>query len=217
MGTKISEYTGNMKGALARLTSGLIFDKASGIGIKVDTTTPTFPWHDIIGSVSANGNPASQPSLADYNATGIYQYQFAVGEEIAHVFHMPHDYVPGTDMFIHAHWSHDEIPTDNFLIWSFKAFYGKRDGVFGSAIQVLASGTAGTTPLVHHVDEVQFTSAIEAATSFDRNDMEVDGLIIVRTELSSNGSGKDPFLHTVDLHYQSTGIGTKNSADPFYT
>ena len=28
---------------------------------------------------------------------------------------------------------------------------------------------------------------------------------------------QDPFVHYVDIHYQSTGMGTKDKNTPFYT
>jgi hypothetical protein len=51
--------------------------------------------------------------------------------------------------------------------------------------------------------------------------MEVDGIIMCRLYLDSNdiitsGGTVNPFVHFVDLHYQSTGIGTKGKAPNFY-
>jgi heme-degrading monooxygenase HmoA len=37
----------------------------------------------------------------------IKQPHFAEGQDGFVSFHMPHDYVPGTEMFIHVHWSHN--------------------------------------------------------------------------------------------------------------
>lgn len=191
-------------------------EKEAGGGYKIDPDAPDFGWQDIIGDISPNGNPSNQPSLTNYNSTGIYQYQFGLNDEIAHVFHMPHDYAPGTDVYIHAHWSQDGVPTDNTVEWQFDVIWAKRDGSFGTQVTTSASDTAGTSALVHHVDEVKLSDATPSGALLDTADLEVDGIFVVRTKLVTNGSGQNPFLHTVDIHYQSTNIGTKNSASPFY-
>jgi len=50
----------------------------------------------------------------------------------------------------------------------------------------------------------------------DTNDLEDDGLFLVRADLATSTSTDNPFLHFVDIHYQSTGIPTKNRAPDFY-
>ena len=44
-----------------------IFDKASGNGIKVDATTPTFGFADILGDQFSKNTGATKPTLATYN------------------------------------------------------------------------------------------------------------------------------------------------------
>ena len=61
------------------------------------------------------------------------------------------------------------------------------------------------------------------ATHIDRNILEVGGLLIIGLEVTgiptiTGGSPNEPFIFTVDMHYQSTGIQmTKNKNYPFYT
>jgi hypothetical protein len=55
----------------------------------------------------------------------------------------------------------------------------------------------------------------------DRDDIEVDGLVIATlklTTLPTLGGGGKLFVHTCDLHYQSTNIGTlrKSPSPSFY-
>ena len=67
------------------------------------------------------------------------------------------------------------------------------------------------------IAEVAFTNYGGDATHFDRAVIETDGLLAVMTKLTANTTGVDPFLHYVDIHYQSTGLPTKNKAPNFYT
>lgn len=49
-------------------------------------------------------------------------------------------------------------------------------------------------------------------------DLEPDGVILVRTFLSANNmsAATNPFMHYCDLHHQSTGFGAKQKSPDFY-
>jgi len=65
----------------------------------------------------------------------------------------------------------------------------------------------------HVVSEVQLTTSGQLGGI----DMEVDGLILVRVYLADDaGANVNPFLFFVDCHYQSSNIGTKDKAFPYY-
>ena len=53
----------------------------------------------------------------------------------------------------------------------------------------------------------------------DTDLLEPDGVVLMRVFLSANtmAGATDPFMHYCDLHYQSTGIGTKQKTPDFYT
>ena len=230
MATKISEYTGNIKGAIARLTGGLVFNKASGIGIKVDTTTPTFPWGDIIGAIEPDSaHPSTTPEKVVFYGN-IKAYQFSDGEQADLVFHMPHDYAPGTDLFIHAHWSHNGtgISGDNTLIY--RCTYAKRSYTPGTPFVsevslntvVTSLGITNYPQYGHFVDESQLSSSGGVGGLLDTDTIEVDGLIMINFEQGAlptitGGGDNEPFILTIDIHYQSTGIGTKSSIPDYYT
>jgi len=86
------------------LNAMVILPKTSGMGIKVDSATPTFPWRDIIGNIT-NAGGANKPARTTYNG-GVDQFLFAAGDESVLEFHIPHDYAPGTDIHLHVHLSH---------------------------------------------------------------------------------------------------------------
>lgn len=208
--------------------------KTKGTGFKVDTTTPTFPWHDLLGAVSIRGVGASDPSYNVYQG-GIRGYQFDPSEECFIEFHIPHDYVPASHVYLHFHWSLNGTTTTGSaagtvtggtVTWGAEVSYAKghNQAAFSSPVTTtVASGTTASTLYQHYITEVQLSATTPSGSQIDSDDLEVDGVILVRVYLSSNditvssGSVPDPFLHYVDLHYQSTGIGTKAKVPDFWT
>lgn len=208
--------------------------KTSGKGLKVDTSTPTFPWHDLLGAISIRGVGATDPSYNIYRG-GIRGYQFDVNEEVFIEFHMPHDYVPGSDIYLHFHHSINGKTTAGVTAgtvnggtttWGAEVSYSKghNQGAFSAPITTtVTSTTTASTLYQHYITEVQLSAASPSASQLDSDDLEVDGLILVRAYLSANditvvsGVKPAPFLHFVDIHYQSTGIGTKQKAPNFWT
>ena len=147
---------------------------------------------------------------------------------------MPHDYVKGSDMFIHVHWSQIVVDTGGVAgvpgvaKWYFDISYADGHGTAGGVadpfvapIQTFIIQQGSTTQYGHMIAEVQFTNLGGDATHFDRNKLSVDGLILVRMWRDSNDPAdtlnQDPYVHFVDLHYQSTNLATKNKAPNFYT
>ena len=201
----------------------LVFDKASGNGIKIDADSPDYAWMDLLGEITIRSVAATDPSFVVYKG-GIYQYRFAAGKKVFNAYHIPHDYVPGTDIYIHVHWSHNSaIVTGGSVTWGFEVSYAKghNQEAFGTNITPSVVGNASTTQYRHIITELQLSASSPTAAQLDSDDMEVDGLILVATNLSANnitssGAVPDPFVHYVDIHYQSTGIGTKQKAPDFY-
>ena len=50
-------------------------------------------------------------------------------------------------------------------------------------------------------------------------DLEVDGLILCTLTMTGNtvNDGSLPFVHAIDIHYQSTGLPTKQRSPDFWT
>ena len=217
-------YTLDVGGTI-RTIGDIIVPKTSGVGIKVDTASPTFGWADLLGQVHARGTGATDPSWATYQV-GIKQFQFSVNDEIWNEFHIPHDYLPGSNIYIHAHWSHNATTvTGGTVTWGFEFTYAKghNQAAFFTPITPTKSGNASTVQYRHMIHEIAISSASPGALEMNTSLLEVDGLILVRTYLSANnmtvssGLAPEPFLHYVDLHYQTTNIGTKNKIPNFYS
>ena len=201
------------------LNNNLVLPKTTNIGIKVDTTTPTFGWHDLLGQIQVRGTGAQDPAWNQYQGV-IYQYQFTLNDEVTLCYHIPHDYVPGSDLFIHAHWGLNGAGITQNCTWQFDATYAKgyNQGAFPAVTTVSVLQASSTTQYQHMIAEVQLTTS----GALGGVAIEVDGLILVRILLSANsgtGTGTSrPFMHTADIHYQSTAIPTKQKNGPgFYT
>ena len=206
-------------------TGFLIFDKASGNGIKVNTATPGFPWRDLLGDVFARNTGASKPALATYRDT-LTEYQFAAGDEEYFKYHIPHDYVAGTHLHLHVHWSHNATTvTGGTITLEYEISYAKgwNQAAFGASVTTTYAGTPSTTQYQHIISEVQISATSPSASQIDSDDLEPDGVIIARLKVTANnmtvsgGGVPDPFIHYVDIHYQSTNIGTKERSADFYT
>lgn len=198
-----------------------VLNKASGHGIKVDTVSPTFGWVDVIGDVRPKTSGAGTPALTLYRGS-IYSYAFVLNDLCDFVYHIPHDYVPGSDLMLHVHHGHNGTDITGNAVWTFYAAYGSRDGVYGSEISNTISyntvSLATTPQYMQLVTEVQLSNIGGDATHLNTSAIEVDGLIKIRLKLTTipTVTAGSWFLDTADIHMQSTGIGTKNSASPFY-
>jgi len=189
--------------------------KTSGKGIKVDVDTPTFGWRDILGDIVVRGTGPTSPSYAVYTGTALYAYSFSatVDNEVFIVFHIPHDYVPGTDIFFHVHWSNAAAtPNTGNVVWTFEYAFAKKDAAFPALSSISVTQASPATRYQHNIAE---TAAVTIAN------MEVDGLILVRlfrdADNASDTCTDAVFVHTADVHYQSTNMATKNRTPDFYT
>lgn len=196
---------------------GIVFEKASGTGIKIDTATPDWPWRDLYGNIYVKDSAAgNNPSFVTYKGN-INQWRFDEDDVCYLEFPVPHDYVPGTDLYIHTHWSNATSTTGN-AVWIFEITYATVADPFGTNIVTSATTAATATAYDHIVSEVIFTGATETAALIDRDVISVDGVFLVRVKYDSTSTLTNlPFLHFVDMHYQTNIINTKNRSYPFYT
>lgn len=209
----------------AKFTDNIVLPKTSGTGIKIDTASPTMGWRDITQDISVRGIGGTDPAFNVY-INGIRQQQFSVNDECFLEIHIPHDWDPTTDLHIHAHWSHNATTvTGGSVTWAFECTTAKgfNQAAFAATVTPTAQQNASTTRYQHMIAETQLTAASPSASQIARSAIEVDGVVLCRAYLSANamtvsgGGVPEPFLHFVDLHYQTTNIGTKNKAYPFYT
>lgn len=193
-------------------------------GIKIGpVTNQTYGWHDLTGQLQVYGDVGDASRLV-YRG-GIKALEFNEGESAYVDFHMPHDYLPGSDIFIHVHWSHTStLVTGGSATWGFEVMYAKghNQAAFHAPVLISVVQNASTTQYQHMIAETVGSTAGGSLVLLDTNDLEVDGVMQCRLYLDSNdltvSSGPQPnlFAHFVDIHYQSTNVATKNRAPDFW-
>lgn len=181
-----------------------------------DVDNPAFGWRDLTASIDVRGVGLNDPSFAVYTGTTLRAYQFSAStmNEVFFVFHVPHDYVPGTDIYFHAHWSNAvAVPDTGNVVWGFDYSFarGFNQAPFPTPLTYTVVQACPATRYQHMVAETA-PCAIAA--------LEVDGLILVRGYRDAanvlDTCTDAVFLHTMDIHYQSTNLATKNKAPNFY-
>lgn len=199
---------------------GQVYPKTKGIGLKVDHASPDWGWHDLLSTIRLDGG-VGDPTYVTYQGN-IHQAQFDVDNHVDIEFHMPHDYAMGTDLYIHAHWSHNNANvTGGSITGTFEATYAKGHNQmsFVTPIVVTVVQDASLIRYQHMIAEGQLSAPGGAGGLLKTEDIEVDGLILAQIKLTGNtmDGGAKPFLHAVDIHYQSTGLPTKQKAPDFWT
>lgn len=201
--------------------NGQVYPKTSSVGIKIDNASPDWGWNDLMSDITLTGD-LTDPSYVTYIGT-IKQLQFDIGDRININFHLPHDYALGTDLFIHIHWSHNS-PTvvSGAVSGFFEASYAKghNQAAFSTPVVVpLNNIPVSTIRYQHIITEGQLSAAGGAGGLLVTEDLEPDGLILCALEMTANtiNDGSMPFVHKVDIHYQTNGLATKNKVPDFYT
>jgi hypothetical protein len=203
------------------LSGNIVFEPVSGVGIQFGYDPPTFGWRDITSAIQTQGQGATDPVWTTFFGN-INAFQFQDdGDQCWVDFHIPHDYVPGSELYIHTHWGLNVLNTTSTLTWGFDATFCERDdiapNIFPATTNKLVSHDCSAIPVsanTHVVSEVQLTSG---GGFLNDRQIEVDGIILCRIYLADDAAGAvNPFLFFVDIHYQSSNLATKNRAPNFY-
>ena len=214
----------------------------AGFGIKVDVDYPTFTWRDLLATIetrpAGSAGATAIPDFVVYRG-GVFQYRFGTVAPNNHLheaflnYHLPHDYVPNSDIFIHAHWSQIVVDTGGGggvpgnAKWYFDISYADGHGAaggtadpFSAPITVSVVQQGSTTQYGHMIAEVQFSNNGGTGGLLDSTSLQIDGVFCVRIYRDpTDGSdtlNQNTFVHYVDMHYLSTNIGTKQKSPNFY-
>lgn len=204
--------------------TGQVYPKTEGVGIKIDTTTPVFGWHDLNSPIWINEDDPNKALFATYRGN-IMARKFTVLANGFANYHLPHDYVPGTDIFIHVHWSHNSTTVlSGSVTWGLELSYARGYGreAFPITKTVTILQQASLIPYQHMIAEAAASVVGGSGTQLDTSTVETDGIILARIYLDSNDIvdsvlQPNPFVHMVDIHYQSTGLPTRNRNYNFWT
>lgn len=207
------------------MTGSLGIPSSATEGIKTGTT---FGWKDLTGIVVPRESTSVAPVIKPF-LTNINEYSYSVGKIGDCRYHIPHDYVPGTDLFLHFHWTHNGTAISGSLIINVYASYAKGHNQSPFCAEKVSSVTVSGLNLtnspqyIHRVDEIQFSTPGGSASMLNTTDIEVDGVVylsfVVSVIPSITGSPSNtnlPFITMPDIHYQSNNMATKNKSPNFY-
>jgi hypothetical protein len=205
---------------------GLIVPTTSGTSILLgDDTTAANGWADIIGPISPKTSGANTPTRTAYR-TGVADYAFVAGDLVDMIFHLPHSYLPGSDLYYHIHWSHTGTAISGNAVFTMvmTSARGHNQENFGAPVTstiTYATTNIATTPQYRHrIDEIQISANSPSASQIANSTIEPDSLILMTLTLTTlpTITGGSLFIHMADLHHQTTNIlGTKNRAPNFFT
>jgi len=209
-----------------------VYPSTSGYGLKVDHSSPVWGWKDLTGQIIPRSGGAAAPAFTPFHGSNVKVYSGNAGDKIDNItFHIPHDYVPNTDMYIHIHWGHNGTAISGTFSGNYHAIYSKgytqAGEIFESELTI--PWTTGAIADVievprwsHNITELAITNAGGDTTHFDRADIETDGLMMISWTIGTTPtiSGSDesnlPYIFMIDLHYQSNQLATKGRNTPFY-
>lgn len=200
--------------------------KNPNAGILVDTAEPEYPWRDILGQIVITSTGPTKPVFNTF-LSQVGAYSFASGDDCNISFHLPHDYAAGTDIFLHFHWSHNGTAITGSSVFNCYQTYAKGHNQANFSVEKLVTLTVPTPNIStvpqyrHRIDEIQISSNGGSATLLDSSLFEPDGIIMHHLDWATiptitGGTPNEPFLFYIDVHYQSTNIGTKQKTPNFY-
>lgn len=190
--------------------------------IRNDTVVNSFDgaygWQDLRGNFigSRLGTATNAPAWTVLQG-GIYGYVFgaATADEVWVSFHVPHDYVLGTPIYIHMHWA--PVTTNTGVCrWGveYTLAKGYSQAAFPASTTIYLEQAGSGTALQHQIIETLVGDAIPSTN------LEPDTLILCRV-FRDGPHANDTFTggafgFECDLHYQSTSERTtKNKNYPF--
>lgn len=217
------------------LPGNLVLPRTANNGVKIgNVDTNAFGWKDLIGDVTPKPTGSNAPTLATWRGGQTQTYFFAAGDKAFLTYHMPHDWVPGSDLFIHVHWAHNGTAISGSFVGDFYTTFARgftQAGATGAFQAEVNTTLTVSTPNIatyaqyqHNVSEVQLSAASPTANQIDSDSLEVDSIMLITFVATTiptitGGSTNRPAIFTIDIHYQTTdGAGaTKNKAPNFYT
>jgi hypothetical protein len=81
-------------------------------------------WDDMLGQIIARATGAGNPSFSQMGSSSYFAYKFALNDVVYLIYHIPHQYAPGTDIYFHAHWTTNGTNV-NPVKWEFDYTYAK--------------------------------------------------------------------------------------------
>lgn len=177
-------------------------------------------WHDMKPTGGGVGGGATEPAIATFKSPHLLR-NFADGAQAksqTFIFNIPHEYVPGTQLHPHVHWSTDNASPSGNVYWQLHWTYasGASSIAFPADTTIFLTSTAAAQ--YEHVDTEDATGFGDADVTPDT--IEAQGIIVLTVErapahVNDTATGVDAFLMEVGIQYQSDGRDTNERETPF--
>jgi len=195
------------------LAGNYVWDGAEWIS-RPSSSASNWGWNDLRGHIDVNtAVPGTAPDW-EIVRDNVFAWAFAPASlEQAYVsFHFNHDYVPGTDIYPHLHWTHnDASPGSTSVRWvmEYTIARGYEFEAFPATTTItLDDAVAGQ--YIHHIREGtpnETGGSPPISTIIDGTNIEADTMVLMRIyrdgAATEDDFASDAFLLEVDLHYQS--------------
>lgn len=157
-------------------------------------------WTDTQSPALAARVGGTAPTFTAMNG-GIYGIQFGTGEAIHGSFQLPHSAIPGGELRLHVHFTTATAPTvAQTVIWGVEYSIAGVNGTFAApSTQTGSYAFPDTTALVHRVQAITTITMPSPAQSC---------ILMFRAYRSGGTSAVEPFLLSVDGHFEQGSIGT---------
>jgi hypothetical protein len=175
-------------------------------------------WNDyVISGLSLPLAHVNAPTLTLFR-DGLYLPAFVgTGIQSQYVYaaiHIQHDYLPGTPLYPHVHWTHINAAPTGSVKWQieYSVSKGHSVGTFGASTTVSVV-QAAAAQYTHHIAEVADGDVIPATN------VEPDSVVLIRLIRdpadAADDFADDAYLVAIDLHYKSQMCLTNEKASPF--
>ena len=189
------------------------YGQVDGNFLELDNRTKV-AWQNLRGQMSVAG-VSNPPTTVAYRGIPLNNYGPDTMCECAVIFHIPHDYVVGTDIYPHGHVLTSTAST-GVVRWGFDLTYAQEfDANVGGTPTAGNAFFAPVTAYVNMTMQANYQDVhllMEDPAPVTLPGLGPDSLILMRVFRDApNVADTYPdgvFLMNVDLYYQSQGFGT---------
>lgn len=193
----------------------IVSDGSEWFLLRVQNTTG---WNDLLfAGLTLPRTASNAPAVTTFrgNIKAIaFQNGGAQPRETWASIHVLHDYMEGTKIFPHIHWSHNNSSPSGDVKWQleYSVSKGHSGGTFPATTTVSLIQTAAAQ-YTHHIIETSTADAIPV------DEVEPDSVVLFRVFRDSGDPedtfADDAFLLFFDIHYQVDTTLTNEKVRPF--
>ena len=194
------------------LRGSYVYDGVAWSSTPLSSTGTNYGWNDLLFPGLTIVAGASAPDWAVLrDGINAYAYDAANPEQAWGSIHLLHDYVPGTDLYPHVHWTHNNVTPTGAVRWGleYTIARGYEIDTFPASTTITIDVTAGAQ-YAHHIEEFASVSG---------TGLVADTIMLFRIFREAGNAadtfGTDAFLLHMDVHYQSDGRLTPERTQPF--